>query len=191
MATLGCMPASCQALSMCPDQLISLSPVALHRQEAKILAAMDAAAKDGGVVIIEHSGMLEASFTAKLAVTGRHSATADGHGWHLVLLTNKPQNLKKAALDFETICLEPAQVGCALACRTSRRGLALLGPVLIICRWAKISVLPCWEVRMLHAVHLVPGSRLSMATTTSAADVLSLPPCGERTPWSRWTRKSC
>ena len=93
--------------------LSSLSNVALHWQEPKILAAMDAAAKDGGVVIIEHSGMLEASFTAKLAAAGKHSATADGHGWHLVLLTNKPENLKKAALDFETICLEPAQVSSA------------------------------------------------------------------------------
>lgn len=93
----------------------------LKWQEPKILAAMDAAAQDGGVVIIEHSGLLEASFTAKLAAIGKHSASADGHGWHLVLLTNKPQDLKKAALDFETICLEPAQVSGA-----SETGLRLL-----------------------------------------------------------------
>ena len=159
------------------------NPTWLMWQEPKILAAMDAAAQDGGVVIIEHSGMLEASFTAKLAAIGKHSASADGHGWHLVLLTNKPQNLKKAALDFETICLEPAQVsgssetglglelphaGSQLSLQdvqtctitTFQHGLPLSGHAAMCCNMSGGALLPAYTAQ--HFGHLTtpPGSLL-------------------------------
>ena len=73
------------------------------------------------MVIIEHSGMLGPTLTTQLALSGKHhhhegSSHNEGtsHGCHLVLLTNKPANLKKAALDFETIALEAAQVSVLL-----------------------------------------------------------------------------